>query len=132
MSDPFAAKAAKPTLFQSVMLRFPRALQEIAKVGVAGCEKYGVPLHDTSFLDVPGAYPRLTDAMMRHVVLEPIEGSVNIDPADKGGYLHAAHAAWNAMARLEFALRERERAAAKAVSTLGLDCGILGDTDIAL
>ena len=44
---------------------------------------------------------RYTDAMLRHLIREGAGESV--DP--ETGIAHAAHAAWNALARLELALR---------------------------
>lgn len=75
---------------------FPRALTEIARVGTFGARKYT----DHGWLYVPNGIDRYTDAMLRHVLAEPI-GAVDHD----SGLLHAAHVAWNALARLELMLR---------------------------
>jgi hypothetical protein len=62
---------------------FALALQEVGKVGTYGAVKY-------------------TDAMYRHQFRE---ASGELNDADTG-LAHAAHAAWNALARLELALKE--------------------------
>jgi hypothetical protein len=77
---------------------FTRALQEVGKVGTFGAAKYT----DNGWLSVPNGQARYTDAMFRHLLKEA-EGEAN-DPDSK--LKHAAHAAWNALARLELALIE--------------------------
>jgi hypothetical protein len=101
------AKYSKAPVFQGVFARFPRAMKEIAKVSKFGTEKHKVRLDDTSYLDIPDAYATYSNAIARHLVNEAIEGPVNLDPAD-GGMLHAAQAAWDALARLEIFLRDHE------------------------
>ena len=81
-----------------VLLGFARALQEVSKVGTYGARKYT----DSGWVEVPNGVPRYTDAMIRHLLREA-EG----EPYDPDtGLLHAAHAAWNALARLDLALRQ--------------------------
>lgn len=77
---------------------FRRALVEVVKIGTFGARKYS----DHGWLSVPDGYQRYTDAMMRHLFQE---GS-GLDP--ESGLLHQAHAAWNALARLELMLIEGE------------------------
>lgn len=77
---------------------FTRALQEVGKVGTFGAAKYT----DNGWVSVPNGQTRYTDAMFRHLLKEA-EGEAN-DPDSK--LKHAAHAAWNALARLELALIE--------------------------
>jgi hypothetical protein len=79
-----------------VLIGFAKALTEVAKVGTYGARKYS----DFGWLEVPDGQSRYTDAMLRHV----FDGTVR-DP--ESGLLHAAHAAWNALARLELALRKQ-------------------------
>jgi hypothetical protein len=81
-----------------VIKGFAYSLSEVSKVGTYGAEKYT----DRGFLSVPDGVERYTDAMMRHFLAEEIVGP--IDP--ERGLLHAAHLAWNALARLELMLRE--------------------------
>lgn len=90
------AGKVRPSLIFSSM---SRALVEVAKVGTYGAKKYS----DGGWQYVENGVARYTDAMDRHRLWEPIEG--NDRDTD---LLHAAHLAWNALARLELMLRERE------------------------
>ena len=85
---------------------FAHALAEVAKVGTFGAQKYT----DHGWLSVPNGMQRYTDAMLRHWLAEHTHASHD----DQTGLLHAAHLAWNALARLELLAREavlRDRAA---------------------
>lgn len=77
---------------------FSQALIEIAKVTTFGATKYT----PNGWKKVPNAQERYADAMYRHLLYEA--GGEDIDPDSK--LLHAAHAAWNALALLEFKLNE--------------------------
>lgn len=77
---------------------FALALQAVAEVTTFGAEKYTA----SGWLAVPNRQARYTDAMFRHLLTEQA-GQLR-DP--ESGLLHAAHAAWNALARLELLLRE--------------------------
>jgi len=83
-----------------VLHGFPRALSEVAKVGTFGAAKYS----DNGWMDVPNGIERYTDSLYRHTLKEA-EGEAI---AKDFGILHAGHAAWNALARLELMLREME------------------------
>lgn len=76
-----------------VMGGFQAALMEVAKVGTFGANKYT----DNGWMSVPNGQDRYTDAMMRHWLYEC--GGQDIDP--ESDLLHAAHLAWNALARLQ-------------------------------
>jgi len=80
---------------------FGLALKEVARVGTYGAGKYSRGGWQT----VPNGIERYTDAMWRHLLDEHTE------PTDRdSGLLHAAHLAWNALARLELMKRtEREK-----------------------
>ena len=90
--------AGKPRL-GLVLGAFANALVEVGKVGTYGAQKYT----DNGWLDVPNGKARYTDALLRHVFAETNESH---DPDTN--LHHAAHAAWNALARLELILRKRE------------------------
>jgi hypothetical protein len=77
---------------------FPRALKEVGKVATFGARKYTA----YGWLSVPNGIERYTDAMHRHLLDEAIGEAVDRE----SDILHAAHAAWNALARLELLLRE--------------------------
>lgn len=86
-----------------VMGGFARALQEVGKVGTFGANKYTV----NGWVAVPEGVDRYTDAMYRHLFTECEGESVD----GQTGLLHAAHAAWNALARLDLMLRQQEKPA---------------------
>lgn len=77
---------------------FSMALMEVGKVGTFGAQKYT----DSGWVTVENGRERYTDAMLRHVLAEYSGESVD----SESELLHAAHAAWNALARLELELRK--------------------------
>lgn len=77
---------------------FSRALLEVARVGTFGADKYS----DDGWITVPQGRKRYTDAMYRHLLKE--HTGEYADP--ESGIQHAAHTAWNALARLELTLRD--------------------------
>lgn len=89
--------AGKPDL--SLLLMFGRALRSVGDVGTFGAGKYT----RGGWQRVPHGQERYTAALLRHLCEEHYEAVDN-----DSGLLHAAHAAWNALARLELALREEE------------------------
>lgn len=89
----------------SLLLMFGKAISEIAKVGTGGKSKYS----RGSWQTLPDGINRYTAAMLRHVFQEHYE---EIDP-DLSTYTsepiyHAAEVAWNALARLELMMRDKE------------------------
>lgn len=81
-----------------VLHGFARALQEVGKVGTYGANKYT----DNGWVEVPDGIERYTDAMYRHLFTEA-QGEL----CDKDTKIsHAAHVAWNSLARLDLMLRE--------------------------
>lgn len=83
-----------------VLLSFSRSLQEVDRVGTYGAQKYT----DNGWVDVPDGVSRYTDAMLRHLMTE---GAGELRDKDTS-LLHAAHAAWNALARLDLIIRQCE------------------------
>lgn len=77
---------------------FSRALLAVAEIGTYGAAKYSPRGWET----VDNGRERYTDALLRHYLRE--ETGKESDP--ESGLLHAAHLAWNALARLELILRE--------------------------
>lgn len=77
---------------------FSDALMEVARVGTFGANKYS----DDGWKEVPNAKRRYTDAMYRHLLKEHMGYMEDPD----SNLLHAAHTAWNALARLQFILEE--------------------------
>lgn len=92
--------AGKPSLYRGAIDYFPRAIDAVARVSTFGASKYAWKGWET----VPEGFERYSDAMVRHLIAE---GKGEVVDSDSG-LLHAAHAAWNAMARLELKLREME------------------------
>jgi hypothetical protein len=84
----------------SLLLMFSTALSAIAEVGTHGARKYT----RGGWQSVPDGVNRYTDAMLRHLFAEMKE-----DYDQQLPVLHAAQVAWNALARLELMLREREK-----------------------
>lgn len=83
-----------------VVMGFSRALLEVGKVGTHGALKYSA----NGWQQVPDGTARYTDAMYRHLLSE----GCGEDRDQDTGLLHAAHAAWNALARLDLMLRMAE------------------------
>lgn len=84
-----------------VLGAFANALVEVSKVGTFGANKYS----DNGWLSVPDGQQRYSEALLRHYLIE--QTGETIDP--DSGLLHAAHFAWNALARLELQLREEDK-----------------------
>lgn len=89
----------KAPIFRGAVSYFPRAISAVAAVSAFGASKYAWK----GWENVPDGFNRYSDAMVRHLAYEG-EGEI-LDP--DSGLLHAAHAAWNALARLELLIRER-------------------------
>lgn len=81
-----------------VLLGFARALEEVGKVGTYGANKYT----DNGWINVPNGQARYTDAMLRHLLKEASGESHDPDT----NLHHAAHTAWNALARLDLLIRK--------------------------
>ena len=98
----------------SLLQFFARALLEVAWVGTYGQRKYT----RGGWQDVPDGRTRYSAAMLRHYFDELVSGTFDTDEymdrpdmaEFKGTIRHDAQVAWNALARLELALREEENA----------------------
>lgn len=91
------ARKTRPDL---VLGGFSRALNAVAQVGTYGATKYT----PNGWRVVPDGIQRYSDAMIRHyLAYRDIEER---DP--ESNFLHAAHLAWNALARLELILQKME------------------------
>lgn len=101
---------------------FARALRAVGEVGTFGANKYT----PNGWVQVPDGVERYSDALVRHLLAEWTGEEVDA----QSGHMHAAHAAWNALARLDLILREQERAATKArVDELIEDMGTMGTAE---
>lgn len=92
--------AGKAPVRRGLLEQFPRACLAVAQVTASGALKYTWG----GWLTVLDGVNRYGDAECRHICKAAIEGPVDKDY----GHLHAAHEAWNALARLELMLRESE------------------------
>jgi len=90
----------KAPIFRGAVSYFPRAIAAVATVSAFGASKYAWK----GWESVDDGFNRYSDAMVRHLGYEG-QGKV-LDP--DSGLLHAAHTAWNALARLELFLRDSE------------------------
>lgn len=90
----------KPALWRGVFEYFPRAIQAVGDISTFGARKYAW----AGWEGVEDGIARYSDAMVRHLAKEGTGETFDPD----SGLLHAAHAAWGAMARLELILREME------------------------
>jgi hypothetical protein len=88
--------AGKAPVMRGVLHSFPLAITAVSDVSAHGAGKYTWRGWET----VPDGIDRYGDAMCRHIIKER-HGERDED----SGLLHAAHAAWNALVRLELILR---------------------------
>lgn len=95
--------AGKAPVLQGFLHYFPRAVLAVAEISAFGVQK-GYAWN--SWETVENGINRYGDAQARHLVKEAIEGPLD----SQSQKLHAAHEAWNAMARLELLCREDEPA----------------------
>lgn len=83
-----------------VLGSFSNALWAVGEVGTYGAKKYC----DHGWEQVPDGVNRYTDAMLRHYFKEASGEQKDPDT----GLMHAAHCAWNALARLELMVRQKQ------------------------
>jgi len=88
--------AGKAPVLRGALRYFPRALTAIAEVSDFGAKKYTW----NGWESVPDGINRYGDALARHMLVDGLDA--------QSGLSHAAHAAWNALARLELILRQEE------------------------
>ena len=91
----------KAPLFTLFRAYFPNASRAVAEVSAFGAKKYA----PGGWRHVENGVARYSDALDRHLTLEA-SGEIT-DP--ETGLRHAAHVAWNALARLELILAAEDR-----------------------
>ena len=97
--SPGAKLDADKAQFDYVLGYFPRALDAVNEVAEYGAKKYT----PGGWVTVPNGVKRYGNAMMRHHV-----SRLGGEAYDKDTQLmHAAHAAWNALATLELLIKEQ-------------------------
>lgn len=99
LSTPGAKADANKPRVDLIFDGMPLALLEVARVATFGAAKYS----EHGWLKVPNGFQRYTAAMDRHRLQE----GEFIDR--DSGLAHAAHCAWNALARLELLMQEGAR-----------------------
>lgn len=97
---PGAKLDAGKLMADMVLGDFARALTAVTEVGTFGARKYT----KHGWLLVEDGVARYSDARMRHWLKEKCGETHDPD----SGLLHAAHDAWNTLARLELMLRQLE------------------------
>lgn len=105
------ADYGKAPVLQGAFQYFPRALRAVSLVSQVGARKYSWK----GWESVPDGINRYGNALGRHILDEAIDGPIDKDT----GLSHASQQAWNALARLELILREKENPKQKEVCTLG-------------
>jgi len=88
---------SKPQLH--LLLDFSQALTAVGEVATFGAHKYA----PGNWLHVSHGKDRYTSALLRHLL-----ESANSDIDSETGLNHLAHVAWNALAILEFQIREQQ------------------------
>lgn len=101
--------AGKAPIWQGFFKYFPNAVFAVAMVSEYGDRKYVDPngpadAHYTdNWCKLPNGFNRYFDGQLRHALKIPIEGYY--DDGDSG-LAHLAQDAWNALAKLERAIRD--------------------------
>lgn len=93
----------KVPIFKGVMRYFAASLAAVARVSEAGSVKYSWSEYGKGWAQVPDGEVRYTEALLRHLSDEAKGEFYDMDTQT----LHAANAAWNALARLELILQRR-------------------------
>lgn len=101
-NEPGAKLDAGKNRLGLVLGGFALALEQVGQVGTFGANKYS----PNGWVSVPNGVDRYTDAMYRHLMKEA-QGEM-IDPQTE--LFHAAHTAWNALARLDLMVRKWDQA----------------------
>lgn len=97
---PGAKLDAGKSMMSLVVMDMNLALAQVAAVATYGARKYT----RGGWLHVEDGQERYTDAMLRHLLKEPDE---LCDPDT--GIEHAAHVAWNALARLQLLILNSQK-----------------------
>ena len=90
--------AGKVDVLKGAIRYFPEALKDVARLSEVGARKYSWQ----GWRAVPDGISRYGSALLRHL----LHGDESID--NDTGLLHATAVAWNALARLELILAERD------------------------
>lgn len=108
LNEPGVKADAGKVMASLLFTDFGLALNEVARVGTFGAKKYT----KHGWRSVNNGIERYTDAMVRHLISEQKE---NLDKDSQ--LMHAAHLAWNALARLQLLLSGKENFEDKEFAT---------------
>ena len=114
MTEGIKYDSGKPRLAE-MFWDFRTSLIEVCKVWTFGANKY----EKSNWKKVTNPVDRYTNALVRHLLAEIHE---QYDP--ESNLRHAAHVAWNALARLYFILLHDEKEAAKRAEFMQLKLGL--------
>lgn len=90
---------SKKPLLYVLLKQFPKAIGEVARCSEYGHEKYKETDKDwQNWKRLEEAEFRYSNALLRHLSQEGRD--------EDSGLLHAAHTAWNALARLELIIKD--------------------------
>ena len=98
-----------------MIIDFKIPMEELCKVWEFGANKY----EKSNWKKLQNPVDRYTNAMLRHLLAE----ETNLVD-DESKLLHAAHIAFNALARLYFIVRNKDVDTSKVVTQDPLDCGV--------
>lgn len=99
-SAPGAKLDAGKVMAAQILAQFPRALHGVAEVGSFGARKYSMG----GWQHVENGFARYEDAQFRHFLKRNMGETVDPDSQLD----HLKHEAWNALAKLELYLRDKE------------------------
>lgn len=92
--------AGKAPVWRGFINYFPRAIEAVSRVSAFGANKYAW----NNWQNIDDYYDNITDSLSRHLVNEAKGRALDVDSELE----EAAHLAWNAMARLELIVKDRE------------------------
>lgn len=106
------AKLDSGKTYGALLLKFARALTEVADIGTFGANKYT----RDGWESVPNAKQRYLDAAFRHLLKSGFE---EVDP--DSNHTHIGHVIWNLLAVRELELREKANDSRKSLLQSTLD-----------
>lgn len=114
----------KSPIYRGGLAYFPVAISAVATVSAFGASKYSW----NGWRGVDDGINRYTDALVRHLAYEAEGESVDPD----SGLIHAAHTAWNALARLELIIEQQKNQTKAAIKYANVPGQLIPDPLIIL
>lgn len=103
--------AGKVDVLRGALQYFPKALKAVAAVSEKGAKKYSWK----GWESVPNGRQRYGAALTRHLLFDDFATDTGVGGLGEDT-LHAAEAAWNALARLELIIKELDERTKNTVS----------------